>query len=55
MASRLRRFSLERGDKLQDAETSLSPFDPLTGEAISGSMKGKRLQAVVSRDPKKPS
>ncbi len=40
-------FSLERGDKLQDAETK-SIWDPLTGEAISGSMKGKRLQAVVS-------
>lgn len=40
-------FSLADGDRLQDAETG-SLWDPMTGEAVSGALKGKRLKAFVS-------
>ncbi len=40
-------FSTAEGDRLQDSETG-SIWDPMTGEALSGPMKGKRLNAYVS-------
>lgn len=40
-------FALAKGDRLQDNETG-SLWDPMTGEAIEGSMKGKRMNAFVS-------
>ena len=40
-------FSLARDDRLKDAETG-SVWDPMTGEAISGSMKGEHLEAFVT-------
>jgi len=40
-------FSPADGDLLQDAETS-SVWDPMTGKAISGPMKGKGLKAFAS-------
>ena len=35
------------GDQLQDRETGTS-WDPLTGEAVAGPLKGKRLEPLVS-------
>ena len=35
------------GDRLRDRETR-SLWDPLTGEAISGSMQGKKLEPLIS-------
>ncbi len=40
-------FSLAEQDRLTDAETG-SVWDPITGEALSGPMKGKRLNAYVT-------
>ena len=40
-------FALAKGDRLQDKETG-SLWDPMTGDALSGSMKGKRLHTFVS-------
>ena len=35
------------GDQLQDRETG-STWDPLSGDAVSGSLEGKRLEPLVS-------
>jgi len=40
-------FSLTQGDLLSDDETG-SVWDPMTGQALSGPMKGKRLNSYVS-------
>ncbi len=40
-------FALTQGDLLSDDETG-SVWDPMTGEALSGPMKGKRLNSYVS-------
>jgi hypothetical protein len=40
-------LSLTDGEELEDAETG-SRWDPVSGEAISGPLKGKKLQALIS-------
>lgn len=41
------KFSLAAAEHLRDSKTG-SLWDPLTGEAISGPMKGKRMKSLVS-------
>ncbi len=40
-------FSLAENDQLKDAETG-SLWDPMTGQALSGPLKGEHLQPLVS-------
>ncbi|MBI2818391.1 MAG: DUF3179 domain-containing protein, partial [Acidobacteria bacterium] len=40
-------FRGTEGDRLQDQETN-SLWDPMSGEAISGPLKGKQLKLYVS-------
>lgn len=40
-------FSLDGGDRLKDAETG-SVWDPMSGQAVSGPLKGKELTPLVS-------
>jgi len=40
-------FTLGEGDHLEDEETG-SRWDAMTGEALSGPMKGKRLSPIIS-------
>ncbi len=40
-------FAVADGDRLKDTETG-SIWNPMTGEAVSGPLKGKRLKAFVS-------
>ncbi len=40
-------LEISDGDQLQDRETGTS-WDPLTGEAVAGPLKGKRLEPLVS-------
>lgn len=40
-------LSLKDGEQLVDAETG-SRWDPVSGEAVSGELQGKKLQALVS-------